>query len=308
MKSRDHSNSRREILFRKFDTNPLPSSAQPADIPAAPKADMTAEEKRSDTPPNAAANKREILFRKFVYKDVPPKPEKAPSEKPEGGAAVIGGKSGVLSDVTSDRRRLIKGLNFIIVACIILLVFIFNASRANHKKYFLTAEEGAVEIWRGTFTPLGKERLMIMPGMQPPPAIKGIYTREEAFNIIAAYYIEESDALLDIPGMPDFKGIKTYLHKSLAYASSPQLRRMARSRLKKINLMVLEYKADIAVAGNAREDLETALNFLKEAFLLELDPEELDRINSKIKTIRGEMARLEKEKVKPPKAPVPPSE
>lgn len=172
---------------------------------------------------------------------------------------------------------------FIIIAALISITLM--ASRSNTDNYFIEYKQGAVEVWKGRFSPLGKEPFIMMPGAQPPNPIKEVYTREEVFPLIAKYFIDKADAVMDVPGLPDFEGMRTYLNKSLSFAITEDLKKDAHIRLNKIDRMVLLYKADIALSKGTISELKTALEYLKRATLLGPDEIESELITRKIASI-----------------------
>lgn len=187
---------------------------------------------------------------------------------------------------------------FIIIAALISITLM--ASRLNTDNYFIEYKQGAVEIWKGRFSPLGKELFIIMPGAEPPEPLKEIYTREEVFPLIAKYYIDKADAVMDVPGLPDFEGMRTYLNKSLSFAITEDLMQEANTRLNKIDRMVLLYKADIALNKGTIDELKNAHEYLKRAILLGPDEIESDLIKRKIEFIIERMTVL-----KPASATIP---
>ncbi len=186
-----------------------------------------------------------------------------------------------------------KTIIFIVVAVLISIALF--TSHSNKDNYFVKYEDGAVEIWKGRFSPLGREHFITMPGAQPPNPVKETYSREEVFPLIAKYYIDKADAVPDVPDLPDFEVIRTYLNKSLTYAITPDIQEEARKRLNKIDRMVLLYKADIAANKDAIPELKTALEYLNRANTLAPDEMELGLIQLKIDSIRTRMAELETE-------------
>ncbi|MGD8258499.1 MAG: hypothetical protein PVH56_13090, partial [Desulfobacterales bacterium] len=124
-----------------------------------------------------------------------------------------------------------KTILYISVVLGFLMALVINASYKNLARYYVTSSEGAVEIWRGTFSPAGRKRLVIMAGVQPPQPIKPLYNQTEVFALISNYYIEIADDLMMVPGMPDFDGIKSYLNRALDYATTDEFRRNADLRL-----------------------------------------------------------------------------
>jgi len=186
-----------------------------------------------------------------------------------------------------------KYISIIVIAILILITIL--TSHSNKDNYFIKYKDGAVEVWKGRFSPLGKEFFITMPGAQPPNPIKESYSREEVFPFIAKYYIDKADAVLDVPGLPDFEVMRTYLNKSLSFAITPDLEEAAHVRLNKIDRMVLLYKADIAVSKDSISELKTALEYLNRANSLGPDEMESGLIQQKIDSIRARMAVLEAE-------------
>ncbi len=181
----------------------------------------------------------------------------------------------------------------IVIMLAVLISITLIVSRSNTDNYFIEYKEGAVEVWKGRFSPLGKELFIIMPGAQPPNPVKEIYTREEVFPLIAKYYIDKADAVMDVPGLPDFGGMRSYLNKSLSFAITENQKNEARVRLNKIDRMVLIYKADIAINKETMPELKNALEYLKRATLLGPDEIESDLIKRKIDSIIVRMNAIE---------------
>gem|GEM_PF-2251414 len=188
-----------------------------------------------------------------------------------------------------------KYISIIVLA--ILIVITILTSHSNKDNYFIKYKDGAVYIWKGRFSPLGKELFITMPGAQPPNLIQKIYSREEVFPFIAKYYIDMADAILDVPGLPDFEGMRTYLNKSLSYSITSDQQEAAHARLNKIDRMVLLYKADIAVSKDTIPELKTALEYLNRANTLGPDELESGHLKQKIDSIRARMTILETEQL-----------
>lgn len=181
---------------------------------------------------------------------------------------------------------------FIVVVLGFLMVLVVIASYKNVARYYVTSSEGAVEIWRGTFSPAGRKRLVIMAGVQPPQPIKPVYTQMEVYTLISNYYIGIADDLMMVPGMPDFEGIKSYLNRALHYATTDELRRNAELRLKRIDRTILVYKADVAANNGTRSGLNAALRFLNAASALEPDEIESGLIQKRLLLIKKQLIEL----------------
>lgn len=176
--------------------------------------------------------------------------------------------------------------------CIIGFIFIFlmglviRVSYHNTAKYYLKSAAGAVEIWQGTFSPGEKKRILIMPGAQMPAKTKDVYAKEDVFPLAFKFYVSKADALMEVPGMPDFVGIKSYLNRALSFATTDDLHQTAHRRINQIDLLILLYKADVAATKGTRSGFETALDYLDQAAKLNPDEIETELIQKKKESIR----------------------
>ena len=179
---------------------------------------------------------------------------------------------------------------------LLLAILLVGTSLMNTARYFVIERDGAVEIWQGRFSPKAKKLLIIMPGMEPPEPKKEVYSRNDVYPTIFQYYLEKSDALLDVPGLPDFSGIKAYLDRSMTYATSEEERQAARERINGIQLSILLYKADISAGKGTMAGLKAAQAYLGVAS--EMNPDEIESalIKQKLDSIERLKSALEAEK------------
>jgi hypothetical protein len=191
---------------------------------------------------------------------------------------------------TPSRPKHIDPLKIILIlssiGLLLLIGFMVHTSNINTNKYYLKASEGALEVWKGTFSPAGKKRLVIMPGVKPPQEIKALYSREEVYPLICEYYIDKADALIRMPAMPDFVGIKAYLNRALIFATTEDHRKAAQIRLNRIDRVIFYYRADVAASRGTFTALEAAMGFLDQAAALHPDEIEAELIEKKKKSIR----------------------
>ncbi len=169
---------------------------------------------------------------------------------------------------------------------IILMGLVVRTSVYNRDKYYLKSAAGAVELWQGTFSPGGKKRILIMPGVHIPQKIKEVYAKEEVYPMAFNFYVSKADALMEVPGMPEFVGIKSYLNRALSFATTEDLRQTAHRRINQIDRMILFYKADVAAIKGTRSGLEKALDYLDQAAKLNPDDIETELIKRKKASIR----------------------
>lgn len=182
-----------------------------------------------------------------------------------------------------------KAIKYAIGGFVILVALIVGTSIQNMNKYFLVASHGAVEIWKGRFSPMGRERIVIMPGVQPPKQLNKVYTREEVYPLAFKHYIDKADALLDVPGSPDFIGVKSYLNRALSFALTAQLRATANAKIDSIDRMTLLYKADVAASKGTLAGLKIAVEYLDQAAARGPDEIEANLIERKLDSIRKQM-------------------
>ena len=182
-----------------------------------------------------------------------------------------------------------KSIKYIIPFFVILTVLVIYSSFSNSKNYYIKATDGAVEIWQGRFAPMSQKLLVTLPGAPAPQSIKDVYSKEEVFPLIFNYYINKADALLDVPGMPDFDGIKFYLNKAISFGISDDLRKKAYGRLNSIDMMILQYRADVAASKETIDGFKTALEYLNKAALLDLNDSQNKLIKQKIESIKAKI-------------------
>ena len=208
----------------------------------------------------AAAEKAEAIKKAAAQKpDVKvsyePAPAQAPPTKP--------------SDPVDNTIKLVAaGLAF-------LILLVIGASASNSSKYYLTDNQGTLEIWQGKFAPLGQKKLMALPGIPVPETIKAVYRSAEVYPLAFQFYINEADSLLNVSGIPDFEAIKETLKTALEYGSTRELKQAAYVRLDNIDRLILTYKADVAARRGTIDDLKSAIGFLQE--LSNLTPDEAQK-------------------------------
>ncbi len=189
-----------------------------------------------------------------------------------------------MQNTNSAKKRLLLIITGFIF--IILMGLVIRASYHNTEKYYLKSTAGAVEIWQGTFSPGEKKRILIMPGVQIPAKTKTVYAMEEVYPLAFKFYVSKADALMEVPGMPDFVGIKSYLNRALSFATTEDFRQTAHGRINQIDRLILLYKADVAATKGTRSGLEAALGYLDQAAKLNPDEIETELIKKKKASIR----------------------
>ena len=296
--------SMKELIHKKFDTwkpdklyTVTPDEKYLKGFAAPPFASGSEEETRRI---------KELLLKKFDIAEI-----KAAAEKAAEPEVSVSYEPPVDTDTTvSDPTE--KAMKYLVAALVVLVAIIVGSSMINKTKYYMDANEGALEIWQGRFAPMGEELLITLPGVELPETIKDVYLKKDVFPIIFNYYVEKADTLLEVPGMPDFGGIKNYLNMALSYAVTSDSTEAAYNRLNNIELMILLYKADVAASKATISDLKDAKRYLNEAEGLSTDDLQADMINQKIDEVDIMIADLKAKEVKAKevkaKAPATPAE
>jgi len=255
---------------------------------------------------------KELLLKKFDIAEIKAAAEKAAAEKtaPEKVAepeVSVSYEPPVDTDTTvSDPME--KAMKYLVAALVVLVAIIVGSSMINKTKYYMNAKQGALEIWQGRFAPMGEELLITLPGVQLPETIKDVYSKKDVFPLISNFYVEKADTLLEVPGIPDFEGIRSYLNKALSYAVTSASTEAAYNRLNNIELMILFYKADVAAGKATLSGLKDAKRYLDQAAGLSKNDLQTNIITQKIDAVDKQIATLKaKEKEAKSPAPAPPA-
>jgi len=183
-------------------------------------------------------------------------------------------------------------MQFGLAGFVLLVLLVIIASWMNTQDYYIKTGEAAIEIWQGKFAPMGEQLLMSIPGIAAPEPLKESYSKNEVYPIFYQYYLDKADTLLEVPGMPDFEGVKSYLNIAQNYATTSQMKTVVKSRLNALTRMVLLYKADVAASKNTPEDLKTAISLYKDARGYAVDDGEDARIKRKIEAVDSRLDKL----------------
>ena len=266
----------KEYLQRKFDWAEIKAAGEKYAVKLAAQAEEEAKRKAEEE----AKRKAEEEAKRKAEEQLPP----PPSDK---GAGLAGGLNPIKIGIVGF--------------CAIILLLVFS-SYSNTKKYYIEDENGAVEIWRGTFAPMGKTRLMIMPGIQMPAEQKEVYAWQDAYRLMYQYYIEKADAILEVPGVPDTAGLTVNLEKAISYAPNRELRDAARARLMSIRMQTLVHKAQAMLNRGTVESATAAIGFLEEAVQYDLSAAEAEMVQRKIEEAQAVLAEREKAQTEAEKA------
>jgi colicin import membrane protein len=194
------------------------------------------------------------------------------------------------SDSAGDPMNRIVMIAAAAAATVIFLLLAISYN--NSTKYYIYPKDNAIEIWKGQFSPKDKAFFMVLHGTPAVEPVKESYTEKDVFPLVFNYLVDKADTLLEVPGLPDFEGIKNYLHQARKYVVGNEMQTAVTTRLNNIERMTLLYKADVALSKDNVEALGSAIGLLKKAGMLTHSSAQEDEIAQKIEQALARLAEL----------------
>ena len=267
----------RALLLQQFSMDAVKAAAKAPQPAAQPVAAAEPETEPAVQPAAASEPKAE------------PAATKPAEVKPAEDSAYITIEPSEDKPATDPVTRAAKIAAAVFAAIVFLLLVI---SYNNSSKFYIYPKDNAIEIWKGRFSPKDKMFYMVLHGVElaEPPA--AVYTENEVFPLIFNYYLDKADTLLEVPGLPDFEGIKNYLNKAKAYVVNSDMKAAVTTRLNTIERMILLYKADVAMSKGTIESLQLGIKLLKEADVITASDIQSQEILQKIEAAREQIEEL----------------
>lgn len=278
----------KELLLKRFDSA-APGKATPGDqkgkekpvnIPDAPPFVTGADKEETD-------RIRALLFKQFDLTGTPQAVEARPAaeQPPVDERAPVKAAAGPAKDDTHapiddfTRPRYVpptwvltgtpsgtaKAIRGGLYGLAVLITIVAGISLSNAGKYQLKQVDGVVQVWKGKFAPSGVQLVLSLDGMEMPQPAQDVYSEREVQRVVFNFFQTKTDAILTATAYPDFGQIREYLRQAAAYAPSEELRKKVEARLRGIDFLVLLCKADIAMAGGTKRDMEAAKAYLEQA-------------------------------------------
>ena len=280
------------------------SATAPKKKPAAKKAPATAEKKPTETDtattkpaeaPSEPTEKAAVTAAAETVKTTKAEKTEKPKEKSPPPPSYAP------PPAAEPEEPVNKAIKYSLIGFCVLILLIVGHSIRNTNKYYVLARHGAIEIWQGSFSPMGKELLLVMPGVQAPEKTKEIYRQSDVFPLIFNFYIEKAETLMDVPGSPDFVGIKKALNQAMTYAITTEMRKTAIAKIDSIDRMILVYKADAAAGRGTVDGLQDAQAYLNKAASLRPGEIEAKLISEKLESVNKQLNLLQPGKAVAPK-------
>ncbi|GEM_PF-5731512 len=116
-----------------------------------------------------------------------------------------------------NKSFLAAGISFIVI-----LLMLIGTSWKNSEKFYIKNTKAGIEIMQGKFAPLHTRKFIFLKGAKISGIIRPSYNKDTIFPIIFNYYLNETDALMKKPGVPDIHGIMRDINKASEFALTPQ--------------------------------------------------------------------------------------
>ena len=280
----------KEIMFRQFEIPPAPEQpAEPDPEKKAPAPEPAKEPEAEKTPEPAEPEP-------VPEPEAPAEPEKAtepaaPEEKEESPKVTVSYDEPPPNntEVSDPMEKMIK---YAAAGFILILLLIVGYSFDNHSKYYIKPVKNGIEIWQGSFAPLGSDLIAELKGAAVPEEIKEVYEAEEVLPMAFDYFIDSADAMIGGKGVPDLEKIQAELDRAVAFSTSGEQRDAVNSRLDSMEALVLQYKANVLVKRGTSKDVAAALGILQETLRLDMDEREKAMIESRIEYLQGYKEKL----------------
>lgn len=264
------------LLFRQFDLSDVPPAPEPSqavpksptEVPEDVKASEEAatqeakEEAAPETDP-APAEMRETASRVV---------RPAPVYRPDAGWEASDSTEKEMSEAQvppippqkkgSDPME--RSMRFLAACAIILFAIIVGVSFSNASKYYLKSTDDGLEIWKGSFAPMGDERVVRLRGVAAPASMQGVYDKEQVMPIVFNYYMDKAEDVLYEEGVADQEKVRRYIDKALEYADARNAKR-AFAMQKNLRILSLMTMADVAATKGTPEGYEKAVGYLEQA-------------------------------------------
>jgi hypothetical protein len=218
-------------------------------------------------------------------------PSEAPEEVPETDQPdeLITPESDY-SDYTlapdKDTQLMSNSLKCVFAGILVLFILLYMASSSNHKKYYLVDGKSGVELWQGSFSPMGKSHIITLMGMEIPDTEQDFYSESEIYPLICGFYLDQASEVLSQDNIPNLVQVREYLLLAHHFATEENQQKIQK-RLNSIDFMMFVLRADMAIQKGSENELEKAREYIEEAKDLAEKNYQKDMIKNRLQMIDG---------------------
>ena len=108
-------------------------------------------------------------------------------------------------------------------ACVfgLFILILIYTSASNSSNYFVQVKKSSTLIYKGIFSPTGKELIMKIPSAVALDTVKETYTLQDLKPLLFGHYMTEADAVHGTEGVPDMDAIILSYEKAVEFAPGP---------------------------------------------------------------------------------------
>jgi hypothetical protein len=232
-----------------------------------------------------------------------PEPEKESPKEPESSQESVVVKTEVTMPREPEKNSIwIYGAS----AALLLLLVLFTASLTNSNTFSFKKKGDTVELWKGSFAPMGMERISTFSDLQLPTdeagktIVQETYTKEEAYRILFQYFLSKADDTLTRQEFPDLKEVNALLEEAKEYAFTDDAKETLRLRKNGLRFLLLMEKINLALARNTENDLLAAKEYLAEIEQIDTTLIQRQMIKEKNAAVELALKKISSEKGKEP--------
>jgi transposase-like protein len=196
------------------------------------------------------------------------------------------------SDTPPPQEPMDKTFKYAIGAFACVIAILLLASLSNSNKFYFEKSDQMVQLWQGRFAPMGWN---LAASFSDPKILKGVsekktYGKKQAYGILSDHFIKRADEILKTGETPDLKAARSYLAHASKYARTDARRRDVRTRLNRMNFLVLLGKGELARSKGTVPDFETAKGYLTQAIPFASNDLEKDMLTKSLAAIEYAIA------------------
>jgi len=273
----------RELLFQKIDITDIPETVS------------TKPEKQEEPTDVVKKDNIETIKTKETAIEKETEKESMPSEEPEQHHETAQADSTITpepdySDYTlasnKQTQLMSNSLKCVFAGILALFVMLYMASSSNHSKYYLIDGKTGIELWQGSFSPMGKSYILTLMGMEFPETEQEYYTESEINPLICGFYLDQANEILSQDNIPNLLQVKDYLLMAYNFATE-DIQHKIQKRLNSIDFMMFILRADMAIQKGSETDIEKAREYIEEAEDLAEKNYQKDMIKNRLQMIDG---------------------
>ncbi|SCX75189.1 hypothetical protein, partial [Desulfoluna spongiiphila] len=104
----------------------------------------------------------------------------------------------------------------------VFVLILIAASASNTSNYYVAVKKHSTLIYKGIFSPTGKDLILEIPAPVALDTVKETYTLQEVKPLIFTHHMDTASALRDVAGVPDLEAIIASYEAAVDFAPGPE--------------------------------------------------------------------------------------